>query len=160
MATVKGQNLRIFINGKVVAAALQCSLSVKLNVQEKSTKDDEGSFARYQTVNLSWDAKVNGAVTNDPTRNDPSVLEDYIGQTVQVQLALASGEKNSDAGDILVAGDAILSDVSLTAQNRARGTYDIVLTGCKNLLYQLKYLCSSEPLKLVTADGYALVVAS
>ena len=105
MATVKGQNLRIFVgNGDAtaIAAALTCTLEIQMNVQEKSTKDDEGGWARHHVASLNWNVKVNGAVTIDPDRNDPASLMDRIGQQVYVKLALASGDLNSDMGDMIL----------------------------------------------------------
>ena len=159
MATVKGQNLRIFLgNGDVapIAAALQCYLQVQMNVQKKSTKDDECGWVRNHVASLAWNVKVNGAVTLDPDRNDPASLMNRIGQTVYVKLALASGEKNSDMGDMLVVGYAILSDVQITAENRKRGTYDVTLTGCKNLINEIRRLKTSDGHYLKTTDGHIL----
>lgn len=159
MATVKGQNLRIFVgNGDAtaIAAALTCTLEIQMNVQEKSTKDDECGWARHHVASLNWNVKVNGAVTIDPDRNDPASLMDRIGQQVYVKLALASGDLNSDMGDMLVAGYAILNDVQITAQNRQRGTYDVTLTGCKNLLNEIRRLKTSDGHYLKTTDGHLL----
>ena len=159
MATVKGQNLRIFLgNGgsAPIAAALECSLQIQLNVQERSTKDDEGGWAKNHVASLTWNVKVNGAVTLDPDRNDPATLMDRIGQTVYVKMALASGEKNSDMGGMLVCGYAILSDVQITAENRRRGTYDVTLTGCKNLINEVRRLRSSNGKYFKTADSHIL----
>ena len=159
MATVKGQHLRIFLgNGDTapIAAALQCDLQVQMNVNEKSTKDDEGGWSRNHVASLAWNVKVNGAVTLDPDRNDPASLMNRIGQQVYVKLALASGEQNSDMGDMLVAGYAILSDVQITAENRKRGTYDVTLTGCKNLINEIRRLRTSDGHHLKTTDGHIL----
>jgi hypothetical protein len=154
MATVKGQNLRIFADQVVIAAALQCELHVALNTKQISTKDTEGAFSDLIVVSLNWDAKVNGAVTTDPDRNDPASLMSRIGQTVRVQFAIAEGEQNSEMGDLLVSGDAILSDVQITAENRRRGTYDITLTGCKNLLNELRLIRTSDGNFIRTASGH------
>ena len=159
MATVKGQNLRIFLGNATtvpIAAALQCTLQVQTNVQERSTKDDEGGWAHNFAVSTSWNVKVNGAVTLDPDRNDPASLMDRIGQMVYVRLALASGEKNSTMGTMLVCGYAILSDVQITAENRRRGTYDVTLTGCKNLINEVRRLRSPNGKYLKTADSHIL----
>lgn len=159
MATVKGQNLRIFLGNAEttpIAAALQCVLQVQMNVQERSTKDDEGAWVNNHVASLSWNVRVNGAVTLDPDRNDPASLMNRIGQMVYVRMALAGGEQNSTMGAMLVCGYAILNDVQITAQNRQRGTYDVTLTGCKNLINEIRRLRSSEGHYLKTADGHYL----
>ena len=86
MATIKGQNLRVFLNNVVIAAAQQCQLNVKLDVKQISTKDDTDDFAKNIALKLSWSVSANGVVTVDPDRNDPSTLMDRIGQTVRVEL--------------------------------------------------------------------------
>ena len=80
-----------------------------------------------------------------------------MGQTVSVELALASGDKNSTEGDIILSGDAIITDVQITAENRRRGLYDLTLTGKKNMLFPLRVLCSSQQHVLRTSNGKVLV---
>lgn len=162
MATVKGQNLRIFMdNGSgsltAIAAAQQCDLSVRLGVKSISTKDDTGDFATMIALRLSWEVRANGVVTADPTRNDQSTLMDRIGQTVHVQLALASGEKNSEMGDILLAGDAIISDVQITAPNDEESTYQVTLTGKKNMLTDIREIITADHHNIRTADGHIVM---
>ena len=160
MATIKGQNLRIFLgNGDstAIAAALECTLQLQLAVQERNTKDDEGSWTRNHATQLQWSVQVNGAVTLDADRNDPASLMNRIGQMVYVKMALASGEKNSDMGDMLVAGNAILSDVQITAENRKRGTFNVTLTGCKNLLNELRLIVTADGHYIRTADAHLVV---
>ena len=78
MATIKGQNLRLFMeNGSgqmsAIAAAQQCQLNIRLEVKQTSTKDDTDDFARNIALKLSWSMSANGVVTIDPDRNDQQV---------------------------------------------------------------------------------------
>lgn len=157
MATVKGQNLRLFIAGVVIAASKQCDLNVRLDVQENSTKDDTGDWASQMVARVSWELRANGVVTVDPTRNDAASLVDRIGDTVEVQLALASGTQNSEKGDIFLAGEAVISDVQITAANREDSVYQVTLTGQTNMLSPLGALYSSNSLRLVTSDEKILL---
>lgn len=156
MAVVKGQNLRVFIGGKSIAAALECSLSLQMNVNQISTKDDEGSWVKNHVVSLAWSVRANGVVTDETGRNDVPSLLDRIGQTVRVQLALAGGTQNSEISNAIVAGDAIISDVQITSENRKRGLFDITLTGKKNMLFDLRMLITSDGHCLRTSDGHIL----
>ena len=144
MATIKGQNLRIFLNNVVIAAAQQCQLSVNLAVKQISTKDDTDDFASNIALKLSWSVSANGVVTNDPDRNDVASLMDRIGQTVRVELATASGNQNSDMGEQLLAGDAIISDVQVQANNEEESTYSVQLTGKKNMLTDIRLIVTSD----------------
>lgn len=153
MATIKGQNLRVFLNNVVIAAAQQCQLNVKLDVKQISTKDDTDDFAKNIALKLSWSVSANGVVTVEPDRNDPSTLMDRIGQTVRVELATASGDMNSDMGDQLLAGDAIISDVQIQATNEEESTYTVQLTGKKNMLTDIRLLVTADDHYIRTADG-------
>lgn len=144
MATVKGQNLRVFINNVVVAAATQCDLSIRLNVKTQTTKDDVEDWGNATVVNLSWEVRAQGLVTIDPTRNDPATLMDRIGQTVRLELGTASGEKNSVLNSLLLAGDAIISDVQLSAPNQDDSTYNVTFTGKSNMLTDIRLVVTSD----------------
>lgn len=159
MATIKGQNLRIFLNNVVIAAAQQCQLSLRLDVKQISTKDDTDDFAKNIALKLSWSVSASGVVTIDPDRNDPVTLMDRIGQTVRVELATASGDQNSDMGDQLLAGDAIISDVQIQATNNEESTYSIQLTGKKNMLTDIRLLVTADDHYVRTSDGNLVAAA-
>ena len=94
MATLKGQNLRLIVNGKPIAAALECQLHVALSVQPMSTKDDEGGWTKNVAVALNWDVRAQGVVANDPLDTgavDCPSLMDYIGSIVRIEMALTNG---------------------------------------------------------------------
>ena len=165
MAVVKGQNLRIFLgNGgsKPLAAALSCDLNIQLNVQAYPTKDDEGAWANNVAVSLAWSVKAQAVVTDIDYVEavGASDLMDLIGQVVYVQLCTTSGDMNREAEGLpMVAGDAILSDVQITAQNRQRSEYEITLTGCKNMLFDLREIITADGNNIRTADGNIVLAA-
>lgn len=161
MATVKGQNLRVFIGSRAIAAALDCQLQLQLNVTPYSTKDDEGAFTKNRVVSLQWSVTANAAVTDDAELDAIGVadLADMIGQSVQVQLNTTNGEKNREELQQLLAGEAILSDVQYTAQNRQRSTCQITLTGKKNMLIDLRYIITANEHYIRTADGHIVMAA-
>ena len=161
MATVKGQNLRVFVGSRAIIAALDCQLQLQLNVTQYSTKDDEGGWTKNEAVSLQWSVTANAAVTDTTELGAIGVAElsDLIGQTVQVRLATASGDKNRESGDTMMAGDAIVSDIQYTAQNRQRSTCQITLTGKKNMLIDLRYIITANEHYIRTADGHIVMAA-
>lgn len=80
MATVKGQNLRIYVedtnddNLRCIAAATSCTLHAAAQVQEKSTKDSVGSWAQNEVVGLSWDVSVDALIVEDHILESGSVV--------------------------------------------------------------------------------------
>lgn len=162
MATLKGQNLRLYIGNKPIAAALECQLHLAVTTQPMSTKDDEGGWVKNVAVALNWDVRAQGVVENDATdtgAEHAADLMDLMGTMVRIEMALSSGTKNRDKGDILVAGDAILSDVQVTAQNRQRSLYDIQLTGKQQLMYDLREIITADGHNIRTADGHIVLAA-
>lgn len=161
MATVKGQNLRIFVGSRAIAAALDCQLQLQLNVTPYSTKDDEGAFTQNRVVSVQWSVTANAVVTDDQELDaiGAAELSDLLGQTVQVQLNTAAGEKNREQQEQLLAGEAILSDVQITAQNRQRTTCQVTLTGKKNALIDLRYIITADDNYIRTADGHLVMAA-
>jgi len=161
MATVKGQNLRVFVGSRAIAAALDCQLQLQLNVTPYSTKDDEGAFTKNTVVSLQWSVTANAVVTDDQELNAIGVSElaDMVGQSVQVQLNTTNGEKNRDGQRQMLAGEAIISDVQYTAQNRQRATCQVTLTGKKNALIDLRYIITADDHYIRTADGNIVMAA-
>ena len=158
MATVKGQNLRIFVGGKPIGAALECQLQIQLNVTSYSTKDDEGAWTKNRVVSLQWSATANAVVTDVDYVEALGVadLTDLIGETVQVQLNTTGGEMNRESTGQLLAGDAIIQDVQITAQNEEESTYQVSLTGKKNALIDISALMSAEHHYLYSSNGKRL----
>ena len=81
---------------------------------------------------------------------------DRIGQTVNVEFGVAGGEQNSDMEDLMLAGEAIISDITVVAANRENTTYQIQLTGTKNMLFPLGLLQTYDEYMIETSDGYQL----
>jgi hypothetical protein len=161
MATVKGQNLRLFVGARAIAAALECQLHLQLNVTPYSTKDDEGAWSKNRVVSLQWSVTANAVVTDDQELDAIGVAElaDMVGQSVQVQLNTTNGEKNREELQQLLAGEAILSDVQYTAQNRQRSTCQVTLTGKKNMLIDLRYIITADDHYIRTSDGHIVMAA-
>ena len=161
MAIVKGQNLRLFVGSRAIAAALDCQLQVQLNVTPYSTKDDEGAFTKNRVVSLQWSVTANAVVVDDVELGaiGAAELTDLVGQAVQVQLNTTNGEKNREGVDQLLAGEAIVNDVQYTAQNRQRSTYQVTLTGKKNMLIDLRYIVTADEHYIRTADNHVMMAA-
>lgn len=132
MATIKGQNLRIFIDTKVVAAATSCTLHVSTQTESFATKDTPNDFDEVAPVGLTWDASAD-AVVSDGTRLSGS------GVSCSVDTSLSTLKKADSNPIVLHPGETIdltgsagttniglvtLSGSTYTSVGYAQGSYD------------------------------------
>jgi hypothetical protein len=138
---LKGQNLRIFLDGQVITAALNCQFRIKSNVRDNSTKDTTGDWAQNEILDMGWEVTADSAVWTGegPGKNTKDLL-DYRGALVGVELAVTNGEYNAEKDDVLFVGTAILTSITVTAKNRENSTCNVILTG-KDILTIPQWLC-------------------
>lgn len=135
MATIKGQNLRLFLDGKAIAAATTCTVHVAMTFSDKSTKDSDDKWADMQPTGMNWDCSASALVTLDngssimPLGVTADELVDMIGTEVDVLFSQASGTANRTSSGELYKGTAVVSDVQVNAPNREDSTLAIQLTG-------------------------------
>lgn len=143
MATIKGENLRIFLKEKgtpsmprAVAAATSCTLHCALQVQEDTTKDTVDDWIEQEPVGLNWDVNTEAIVISDDeeeTGFTPDQL--VVGALYLITFSRtigAAGEQNRDIDDespINMSGVAILSDLQINSQNGELATYTAQFTG-------------------------------
>ena len=60
----KGQNLRVIIAGKCVAAAQSCNIQMQLQLEETTSKDSTNDWAEYSPVGHNWSGSVDALVTD------------------------------------------------------------------------------------------------
>lgn len=127
---IKGQKLRIFLNGRVLAAALNCSVSLQNVMKDISNKDSVGGWSENRVFSQNWNVQGECVISENVEYGEVLAdVKNLIGTKVHIDFAVAGGGYNAEMSDILVTGYAILSDISITAQNRQRGTYQITLMG-------------------------------
>jgi predicted secreted protein len=152
---IKGQNLRIFLNGHVLAVALNCSVSLQNVMKDVSNKDSVGGWAVNRVFSQNWSVQGECVISESVEYGDVlSDVKNLVGTKVQVDFSVAGGEHNAEMGDILVTGNAIVSDISITAQNRQRGTYQIKLTGSGRVGVPV-LLADNAGVVLCDSDGVA-----
>lgn len=83
MATIKGQNLRVFIGTppKCVAASTSCTVHLAADLQDSSTKDSTGDWQQQQVVGFNWDMSVDALIVSNPDEHDVRqvVLNNHLG---------------------------------------------------------------------------------
>ena len=124
------------VGGKCVAMATSCQFHVSAQMEDSSTKDSAGDWQEQEVVGLSWDAQTDSLVTltdNGTNGELPQDLLSLIINKTKVQLTFdeTSGTNNRTAQNSAIkrTGYAYLTDLNITAQNRANSTVSAQFTG-------------------------------
>lgn len=134
MGIIKGQNLRIVLDGKYVAFATSCTAHVSATLQDSSSKDStDGIWQEQELVGMAWDISVDAlySVDADPTGVNAEDALDLIlaKQKVLVEFTGTQGAKNREAQGNKYVGYAWINDDSINASNRQNGTYNLQAQG-------------------------------
>ena len=136
MATIKGQNLRVMVGGKCIAMATSCTFHVAAQMEDSSTKDNTGNWQSQEVTGLSWDASTDSLVTLTDNGSNGELPQDIftamIAMTpVTLTFDTTNGTNNRVAqnGALKKSGQAYISDISITAANRANSTMTVQFQG-------------------------------
>ena len=146
MATIKGENLRIFLKKsgtapsvfpRAVAASTNCTLHCALQVQEDTTKDTVDDWIEQEPVGLNWDVQTEALVISDDESEESGIAASDLVVGALYNLTFtrtigAAGEQNRDrdySSPINMFGVAILSDLQINSQNGELSTYTAQFTG-------------------------------
>ena len=136
MSTIKGQNLRILVGGKCVAMATSCTFHVSAQLEDSSTKDSVGDWQEQEVTGLSWDAQTDSLVTLEDNGTNGELPQDLLGLIInktKVTLTFdqTAGTNNRVAQNSAIkrTGEAYITDVTITAQNRQNSTFSAKFTG-------------------------------
>lgn len=138
----KGQFVRLFVNDStnpalVVAGSKTLSLHVGITLSDTTTKDTEGDWQVQEPTELSYDISSGALIDSGET-----ITSSVNGQTISTlmahyededlmywDIAEVSGDNNRTKGDVLVSGQAYITNLEITAQNKQAGEYKSTLTG-------------------------------
>ena len=144
MADINGQNLRVLLGDDdehlaCVAAATNCQVHLSLEMQEDTTKDTDDDWIPMEPVGINWDVSVDALVLLDNEETGVTVNSLQVGRVYRLrfaQTAGATGQQNRDAvsNRLQLTGNAILSDLQLTAQNQDESQYTAKFTGHGDLV--------------------------
>lgn len=119
---IMGQNFRVFVNGKAVDEATNCSVTISGNMEDASTKDSENGFSEEQMTSKSWQVQVESVDASVEKLKTVLRMIRY-SESVSVgfdETTTEKGQKNQKAANASFsrAGYALLSDLTITANNR------------------------------------------
>ena len=136
MGTIKGQNLRVMVGGKCIAMATSCQFHVSAQLEDSSTKDSVGDFQEQDVTGLSWDAQTESLVTLDDNGTNGELPQDILSLMINKTKVTLTFDQTAGANNrvgqnsvIKKTGQAYISDVSISAQNRQNSTCTVQFTG-------------------------------
>ena len=143
----KGQNFRVFIDDKCVAASKTCSFEESAELEDISTKDSTGSAKQNSTKGKSWNGSVDALVLNT-TDTGAQALDYFIkkivsGVPVGVKFTETDGDQNrtpvaDPANEIKVTGSALINDVTIKSTVNEEITLSIKFIGYGPLVKSVK----------------------
>ena len=140
----KGQFVRLFLGSdnsavpsRVIAAAMQLSLHISLQLENATTKDTEGDWVIQEPTALNYDisttalVKSNETITSAVQGQSIADIETIFeaGLPVKWQIANVSGDNQRTKGNQIAQGSCIITSLTLNGPNRQNADYTAQLTG-------------------------------
>lgn len=136
---LKGQNLRIFMNGKCIAGATSCEITLGTQTENSSTKDSASNFDEFDVVGKNWSVSTQALASLDEDTSG-TLLEDLMeawetDEPVTVKFdtttSTTSDTKNRTATNSAIArtGSAIITSVRVTGPNKQNSTFTVDFQG-------------------------------
>jgi hypothetical protein len=136
MATIKGQNLRVMVGGTCIAMATNAQFHISAELQDASSKDSVGDWQEQEVTGLSWDAQTDSLVTLEDNGTNGELPQDLLSLMInktKVTLTFdqTAGANNRVAQNSVIkkTGQAYISDINISAQNRQNSTISVQFTG-------------------------------
>ena len=120
---------------KVIAAAKTMSLHLSLETQESSTKDTTGDALEYEATGQSYDISGSALVLTpadalNTGANSLNDMLDLVGDTLLYwRICLMEGTNNRTIVETICSGNAKLTQLNPTGQNKQTAQYSYTLTG-------------------------------
>ena len=109
---------------------------VSTSLEDSSTKDSVGDWQEQEVTGLSWDAQTDSLVTLEDNGTNGELPQDLLGliiskTKVTITFDQTAGTNNRVAQNAAIkrTGEAYVTDVTITAQNRQNSTFSAKLTG-------------------------------
>ena len=136
MATIKGQNLRVMVGGKCIAMATSAQFHISAELQDASSKDSVGDWQEQEVTGLSWDAQTDSLVTLEDNGTNGELPQDLLSLIINKTKVTLTFDQTAGANNrvgqnsvIKKTGEAYVSDVQITAQNRQNSTMTVQFQG-------------------------------
>jgi len=136
MATISGGEVRLFLSAdggttyKAFAEETECSYEMNAETRETTSKD-VAVFRTYVTSAKTW--SVSGTTMlgdDDASKWNPDELYSKVGDIVKLRITqVAAGTVTPVTGETKIEGDAILTQLSVSAPDKDNGSVSFTLNG-------------------------------
>lgn len=146
MATLKGQNFRIYVGSSVVGKSTGCSVTLTGNTDDSTHKDLTGMASAPTIVSKSWSVQVDSLEVCDAA-SLLKAIKSMTPLTVMWDESSTTDNQTALAANFARRGQAYLSDVTFQWDDRTNSTKQLQFTG-------------SGPLEKLTSTPTTEVIAS
>ncbi|MFZ9191074.1 MAG: phage tail tube protein [Schleiferiaceae bacterium] len=135
MATISGGEVRLFLSTdgttyKAFASETECSFEMNAETREVTSKD-VAVFRSYVTSAKTW--SVSGTMLlgdDDASSWNPDELYSKVGDVVYLRITqVAAGGVTPVSGETKIEGQAILTQLSVSAPDKDNGSVSFTLNG-------------------------------
>lgn len=124
------------VGGKCIAMATSCQFHISAQMEDSSTKDSVGDFQEQEVTGLSWDAQTDSLVTSEDNGTNGELPQDILSLIINKTKVTLTFDQTAGANNrvgqnsvIKKTGEAYVSDVQITAQNRQNSTMTVQFQG-------------------------------
>lgn len=124
------------VGGKCIAMATSCQFHISAQMEDSSTKDSTGDFQEQEVTGLSWDAQTDSLVTLEDNGTNGELPQDILSLIINKTKVTLTFDQTAGANNrvgqnsvIKKSGQAYVSDVQITAQNRQNSTMTVQFQG-------------------------------
>lgn len=139
---IEGKDLMLFVNGKSIAMAVDCTFNLSVEAIEDTSKTN-GIYRSYRAGSVEWNVQSNNIVTNSGEGVSLlPLLRLAVAKTI-VDVAFTIKAENTDtvpeggwtpSADGIITGKAFITSISETATNGDVATFTISLQGTDDLI--------------------------
>ena len=143
MATLKGQNLRIYavdthsgqhnMKYKVIGMATNCVVTLNSNADDAATKDDTGMASKPTVNSKSWQIQVESMNVTDVSALLTSIYESELF-ILKWDIAGTSDNQTAEKSSISRTGQAYLTDFTASFNDRENSVKNLQFTGVGAIL--------------------------
>lgn len=124
------------VGGKCIAMATSAQFHISAELQDSSSKDSVGDWQEQDVTGLSWDAQTDSLVTLEDNGTNGELPQDILSLIINKTKVTLTFDQTAGANNrvgqnsvIKKTGEAYVSDVQITAQNRQNSTMTVQFQG-------------------------------